>query len=149
MCAFGKLPSMSAVVRTCYKECLRSCMRVRSIMRPAHVVLVSKALGSFAEQQQLTSLRQAIKTEGPLMHEGVIRQAFRNSPPAEQSASIDASFRALRALASLEIWVQSNNSMYDSLEGLSDREGGSEPSMSVVVRELLRESAPAGSHPSA
>ena len=81
------------------------------------------------------------------MHEGVIRQAFRASPPGQEGASIDASFRALRALSSLEGWVQSNNDMYDSLEGISDREASSQPSMSVVVHELLRESAPARPHP--
>ena len=137
----------TAVVRTVYRECLRSCRRVRSIMRPAHVVLVSKALNSFAEQQQLPGLQMALKQEGPLMNEGVIRRAFRASPPGQEGASLDASFRALRALSSLEVWGRSNNDMYDSLEGISDREAGEQPSMSVVVRELLRESAPARPQP--
>lgn len=132
-----------AVVRTVYKETLRSCKRIKSIMRPGHVVLISKALTSFADEQRLPTLQRAISQHGPLMQEDVFRQAFRDSPPPQElNASLDTSFRALRTLSSIESWMQANNNMYDSLDGLSDREATAQPSMSVVVRELLRETAP-------
>ena len=49
----------------------------------------------------------------------------------------------MRTLNSLHQWVASNNKMYDSLEGISDREGPSEQPMGFVVKEIIREASPA------
>ena len=54
---------------------------------------------------------------------------------------VDTAFCALRALSAMEQWVNTNNQLYDSLEGLSDREAPAEEGTTMVVREIMREAS--------
>jgi hypothetical protein len=105
-------------------------------MRPAHVVLVGSCAKQFAEQQGSMALSRAIEDGGPWPVCSLVQRVFRDS----ESCDMDDAFRALRCMAGLEAWITDNNSLYDSLEGISDREAPEEAPIGYTVGRILRES---------
>lgn len=108
-------------------------------MRPTHVVLVGECVQKWSAAVSLPHLDACIKQHAPLPLAALVRNAFRDAPSAEVPAHIDAAFSALRALSSMEAWVQDNNKLYDSLSGISDREAPEEPSMRFIASRILHE----------
>ena len=127
------------LIVTLYRESLKSARRVRQVMRPGHVVLVAQCVQRFADQSASPALQRAVKEHGPLPLAGLVRHAYASTGPGD----LDSAFGAMRTLNSLQQWVNSNNKMYDSLEGISDREGPPEQPMGFVVKEIIREASPA------
>ena len=107
-------------------------------MRPTHVVLVGECVQRFAERSP--SLTAAVKEHGPLPLPGLVRHCFRNTDPCDTNTMIDSAFGALRMMQSVEGWVTSNNELYDSLEGLSDREAPESHPTNLIAAQLLAQS---------
>ena len=127
---------------TLYRSTLNSCRRVRSVMRPGHCFMVAEVVTKVVASSGSSVLQSALKEHGPIPLDGFVRTAFRTSVPRdEEDRMLDTAFCALRALTAMEQWVNTNNRLYDSLEGLSDREAPSEAGTTMVVREILREAS--------
>ena len=133
-------------------------------MRPGHVSLVGQCVQRFADSSS-PSLIAAVKEHGPLPLPGLVRHAFRSTEPSAAGDMCDDAFRALRMLHHVEEWVNTSarytsfkilstnrvaallsadNELYDSLEGLSDREAPAQESTHLIAAQLL---AQAGSQP--
>jgi hypothetical protein len=132
----------SPVVRTLYRELLRGSRRVHCSMRAGHVVLVSQCVNRFA-QDAAPPLQHALASHGALPLDRLVGRAFRlaEAAPAEATA-LDQAFAALRAVAQIEAFIESNNRLYDSLEDLSDREAPNAPPVHATVSAILREARP-------
>ena len=148
------------LVTTLYREILRSCRRTRAVMRPGHVSLVGQCVQRFADSSS-PSLIAAVKEHGPLPLPGLVRHAFRSTEPSAAGDMCDDAFRALRMLHHVEEWVNTSarytavsiplkfslltplcfpladNELYDSLEGLSDREAPAQESTHLIAAQLL------------
>ena len=51
----------------------------------------------------------------------------------------DVAFKAMRGLNQISEYLELNNTLYDSLEHLSDREAPEQPNMSSVATAILRD----------
>ena len=137
----GMAPA-SALTLTLYRSTLRSFRRVRSVVRPGHVCLVAEVVSKVVASSGSRVLTSTLKEHGPIPLDGFIRTAFRTPvPKVEENTMVDTAFCALRALSAMEQWVNTNNQLYDSLEGLSDREAPAEEGTTMVVREIMREAS--------
>ena len=126
-------------------------------MRPGHVSLVGQCVQRFADSSS-PSLIAAVKEHGPLPLPGLVRHAFRSTEPSAAGDMCDDAFRALRMLHHVEEWVNTSarytsfkilstnrvaallsadNELYDSLEGLSDREAPAQESTHLIAAQLL------------
>ena len=114
-------------------------LRMFMVAGPTHVVLVGETVQRFAAQRSPVLLA-AVKEHGPLPLCGLVRHVFRHTEARASDACLDDAFRALRTISSVEDWVRQNNELFDSLEGLSDREmppTAETSSINLVASQLL------------
>jgi len=137
--------SSAAVARTLYRALLRGSERVRSSMRAGHVVIVAEVVQRFAAHSRSSSaLSKALADQGPLPLSGLVRHTFRNSDghqSPDKALRLDTAFSAMRSMALIEEFVMNNNKLFDSLEGLSDRETPEMPRARLVASAILRDAA--------
>lgn len=137
--------SGAAVARTLYRALLRGSERVRSSMRAGHVVIVAEVVQRFAAHSRSSSaLSKALADQGPLPLSGLVRHTFRNSDghqSPDKALRLDTAFSAMRSMALIEEFVMNNNKLFDSLEGLSDRETPEMPRARLVASAILRDAA--------
>lgn len=135
------MPQPACLTLALYRSTLRSCRRVRSVMRPGHCFMVAEVVKKFAMASGSPALLKAVEDHGPIPLDSLVSRAFRMpAPPHEEAALLDAGFGAIRAINSMEQHFIGVNKMFDSLEGLSDREAPGEASTSMIVREIMRDS---------
>ena len=141
--------SSAAVARTLYRALLRGSERVRSSMRAGHVVIVAEVVQRFvqrftAHSRSSSALSEALADHGPLPLSGLVRHTFRNSDghqSPDKALPLDTAFSAMRSMALIEEFVKNNNKLFDSLEGLSDRETPEMPRARLVASAILRDAA--------
>lgn len=137
--------SSAAVARTLYRALLRGSERVRSNMRAGHVVIVAEVVQRFtAHSRSSSALSEALADHGPLPLSGLVRHTFRTSDghqSPDKALPLDTAFSAMRSMALIEEFVKNNNKLFDSLEGLSDRETPEMPRARLVASAILRDAA--------
>ena len=132
------------LTRTLYRALLRGSTRVRSAMRPGHVVIVAQVVQRFAEHAQVApSLLHALREHGPLPLPGLVRHAFRQPSTSNEDhvRGVDTAFSALRSISSIESFVIQNNQLFDSLKDISDREAPELPQTRYVASAILRDAS--------
>ena len=115
-------------------------------MRPGHVSVVAEVVERFAQHSQvLPGLQMAIIEQGPIPLDKLVQNLFRVPLDAQSDSgrATDVAFTALRSIGGIEAYIHQNNSLFDSLEEISDREAPEQPSSRVIASSILKNSLPA------